>query len=511
MMALTKAHNRMIAGAVVNVKDFGAVGDGVADDTTAIQAAIDYCKSQLTATLNSTNGGLASLYFPQGMYIVSSSLNVSAVVGFRMFGDGRRTTQIVFTGSNSHLFSYSNYIYCTIDDLTFMTGTVSVVGGLPQVAAPGTKNNTCFKFNGTGGGTGTNFENCEFLYWEKVFTTTDSTVNDDGHNHQECNFFYNKIVWDNTNTQAVLWTFLDCKVFYNEDTVFKNPAANLYVRGGDFINPGDFLTATLTSSGLDSIFSDVRFENYQNIDPTSAPQILVLSGSHNGLIFDRCSARGGGSLAGKTAATLSGQFEITMRDCQNLSGTWEITANSSSDSTLSLLTLENTELTINQTVSPTQGNRPVNVNCINYPSSLFGRVDRYFRGASGGQTKPISAAPMVDAITFQSAINASTVSRAVPVFVLAPYSMVLSKIEFVVTNNSVVTFDILVWQDSTKTTKLCEITGMNANGVTKVFKADATVWPQFTSTSDPIFIEVTSAGNAGTVSGQISLEFVQTY
>ena len=27
-MALTKAHNRMIEGAAVNVKDFGAVGDG---------------------------------------------------------------------------------------------------------------------------------------------------------------------------------------------------------------------------------------------------------------------------------------------------------------------------------------------------------------------------------------------------------------------------------------------------------------------------------------------------
>ena len=40
-MALTKAHNRMIADSPTNAKDFGAVGNSSTDDTAAIQAALD--------------------------------------------------------------------------------------------------------------------------------------------------------------------------------------------------------------------------------------------------------------------------------------------------------------------------------------------------------------------------------------------------------------------------------------------------------------------------------------
>ena len=76
-MSLTKATYSMIDGAPVNVLDYGAVGDGVTDDTVAIQAAI----TSVAAT-----GG--EVYFPGSrQYLVTNKITVSSLYPISLLGE----------------------------------------------------------------------------------------------------------------------------------------------------------------------------------------------------------------------------------------------------------------------------------------------------------------------------------------------------------------------------------------------------------------------------------------
>ena len=74
----------------VSVKDFGAVGDGSTDDTTAFQNAIAYCQS-------STSYGGRALYIPGGRYKITSSLTLSKQY-ITIFGDGAWESRIYAVG-----------------------------------------------------------------------------------------------------------------------------------------------------------------------------------------------------------------------------------------------------------------------------------------------------------------------------------------------------------------------------------------------------------------------------
>lgn len=71
---------------LVSVKDFGAVGDGVRDDTAAIQAALD--------AASGSGRSAFSLYFPSvpgGFYKVSDTLVIDDMHGIVIHGDGALT------------------------------------------------------------------------------------------------------------------------------------------------------------------------------------------------------------------------------------------------------------------------------------------------------------------------------------------------------------------------------------------------------------------------------------
>jgi hypothetical protein len=80
-------------GDVVNAKDFGAIGDGVADDTAAIQAAIDVQKGPV--------------FLPNGIYLVSSEIVIkdgTGIIGENPFW--KRRTGYVYTGDKNTVIKY---------------------------------------------------------------------------------------------------------------------------------------------------------------------------------------------------------------------------------------------------------------------------------------------------------------------------------------------------------------------------------------------------------------------
>ena len=62
-MGLTKVTNSLISGALINVLDYGAVGNGVANDTVAIQAAHNTGKS---------------VFYPDGTYLLTDEIGLSS-------------------------------------------------------------------------------------------------------------------------------------------------------------------------------------------------------------------------------------------------------------------------------------------------------------------------------------------------------------------------------------------------------------------------------------------------
>jgi hypothetical protein len=257
----------------VSVKDFGAVGDGVTDDTAAIQAAF-------AASIR--------VFFPAGTYKTTSPIQIGNGNARYIYGEHRKTTTI--ENAVSDVFNVGN----TND------ASASIIEGLSIKSQVG--GGHCF----------------EVKYTVSMFTLRDCTVTQQNPNkclwHQTTGYAGGNIVerchliaastgtmtinpWFHQSNEITNgFTFRDCRCDYSRDgfQFFKidTTAATSFITQGKFEN----MTFELTYGGMIWLGGSrsVDIVNCQSYD-LSAEQDghgIFIGKSAGGLSSSRCKLRG---------------------------------------------------------------------------------------------------------------------------------------------------------------------------------------------------------------------------
>jgi len=246
-MALTKVTYSLIQNASVNVKDFGAVGDGVADDTQAIKDAIAAC--YLPTTGSSGRQYAKDLYFPVGDYRITSSIQfapANGLIGFTVYGDSSGSSNIFYEGFETNFqCQYSAAIL--FKDIAFWSSGVDD----DQVA---------FRVNYQSGNVplrNWKFERCAFWYFYECFDVTGDALCSE-FNFHGCYFTDCYYLMGNSNDQAVNWNFVDCnwenvdlstvRALDGSAIFFLSKGTSVIWTGGSLIFHGRMVFFNLTSS-----------------------------------------------------------------------------------------------------------------------------------------------------------------------------------------------------------------------------------------------------------------------
>ena len=114
----------------INVKEFGAVGDGITDDQEAIQKAID-------AATQGLGGG--KLYFPEGIYLVKKIIQLKSNIDIRLDDKATILNGINFKDRPSIVFMTGPFInggdkifWEPTENISFSGGTIDMNGVLNE-------------------------------------------------------------------------------------------------------------------------------------------------------------------------------------------------------------------------------------------------------------------------------------------------------------------------------------------------------------------------------------------
>lgn len=158
-------------GDIVNVRDFGAIGDGSNDDTAELQAALDYAYGTTgsphgTASVTSNR----SVFFPPGTYKITSPLTLRSVRGANVFGSGRFTTTIQNT-AGGNVFATNGCEYSMFGAMQLITSGTGVGFDLDwdNTGPTALQSNTFHDMFFEGGAFGCRIGNSGFMGSENLF------------------------------------------------------------------------------------------------------------------------------------------------------------------------------------------------------------------------------------------------------------------------------------------------------------------------------------------------------
>ena len=101
---------------IINVKDHGAVGNGVADDTAAIQAA-----------LTAVPSGGAEVFFPNGVYLISDTLKIKSYTRVVFESWGAQIT-VAASAANPAMAIFQNAGYTSGNVTSILDNQISIEG-----------------------------------------------------------------------------------------------------------------------------------------------------------------------------------------------------------------------------------------------------------------------------------------------------------------------------------------------------------------------------------------------
>ena len=159
----------------VSVKDFGAIGDGIIDDTIALQNAFNF------ATDNTQ-----SLFFPAGTYSITSTIVINQNNYWNFF-NGNGVAEIVWNGADTEvdMFTIYNALFTHFIGIRFKAKTlqtiVNIKGDIVNNPRP----------DGAGAA-GATFISCSFTYgkFQLRWTTIDRDYNNEQGKIEQCTFLH---------------------------------------------------------------------------------------------------------------------------------------------------------------------------------------------------------------------------------------------------------------------------------------------------------------------------------